>query len=137
MKPSAHQLILSEPFVKLDKTPHVPFGSKVLGHIPLDKQTKLGGRSFPAYAVGPAPNIKEALLLYNIYSRRVVIRRKFSVLGPFAPEFGSTTDHVNTTDHGKEDLVYDPVYHKMISSQSEEFNNTIPKNRGRENPDSE
>ena len=54
-----------------------------------------------------------------------MIRRTFSVLGPFAPEFGSTTDHLNPKDDGKEDLMYDPVHHKVISSQSEEFNKYI------------
>ena len=42
------------PPINLEKMPHIPFGSRVLGHIPLEKQTKLGDRSFTrVYAVGP------------------------------------------------------------------------------------
>ena len=68
--------------------PHVPFGSRVLGHIPLEKQTKLGGRSFSAYPVVLAPNVKGGHLLFNVQSGWVVIRRTFTVLGPYKYEFG-------------------------------------------------
>ena len=92
--------------MNLEKMPHVPFGSRVLGHIPLEKQTKLGGRSFPAYAVGLAPNVKGGLLLYNVRSKRVVIRRTFTVLGPYKYEFGVQKNYGNDVLEADENLFY-------------------------------
>ena len=109
--------------VNLTNMPHVPFGSRVLGHIPLEKQTKLGGRSFLASAVGLAPNVKGGLLLYNIQSQRLVIRRTFTVLGPYQYEFGV----VNKIDNElEEDLLYDPVYHKVSPSPRKNVQKRLP-----------
>ena len=96
--------------MNLNNMPHVPFGSRVLGHIPLEKQTKLGGRSFPPYAVGLAPNVKGGLLLFNVQSKRVVIRRTFTVLGPYKYEFGDVKGCVNRDNEAVEELSYHPVF---------------------------
>ena len=89
------------------------------------KQTKLGGRNFPAYAVGLAPNVKGGLLLYNIHSKRVVIRRTFTVLGPCRYEFGVLKDHGNGVNEVGEDLLYGPVYHKVVYTPSKEFQDIL------------
>ena len=41
----------------VSKVPHVSFGARVYGHIPLAQQTKLGGHEFPALALGVALNV--------------------------------------------------------------------------------
>ena len=42
-------------------------------------------------AVGVAPDMKGELLLYNLTSNRVVIRRTITVIGPYAPGFGESS----------------------------------------------
>jgi hypothetical protein len=65
--------------------PMVPFGSIVMGHIPLELQTKSGHRSVLTYCVGSATDYKGGLLLYNPTTHHTIIRRTFKVLGPQLP----------------------------------------------------
>ena len=99
----------------LGKTPHIPFGSKVLGWIPLSMQTKLSGRAFKALAVGPAPFIKGGILLLNLSTNRIVARRTFAVMGPYDHDFGDMLskdiDQCLRLDPDENEIYYDPVHH--------------------------
>ena len=70
-----------KPKGNLKNSPLIPFGSRVLAHLPLKKQTALSGRAFPAVAVGRAPGVKGGIKLFNPKTKRVIIRRTFKVLG--------------------------------------------------------
>lgn len=54
----------------------------------------------------------------------MTIRRTFSVFGPYAPDFVFTNAQDIACGDENDDLVYDPVYHKVISIHSKEFKNT-------------
>ena len=55
-----------------------------------------------------------------------MIRRTFTVLGPYTSDFGVMKDNGDGGNGVEEDLFYDPVYHKVVSTQSEEFQNISP-----------
>ena len=57
----------------------LPFGTRVLAHLPLKLQTALSGRAFDAIYVGRAPVVKGAIKLFNPSSKRIILRRTFKV----------------------------------------------------------
>lgn len=65
----------------LKKIPLIPFGSRVLAHLPLKRQTALSGRTFPAIAVGRASGVKGSIKLFYQSTKRVIIRRTFKLIG--------------------------------------------------------
>ena len=77
--------------------PMVPFGSVVMGHIPLELQTKSGHRSTLTYCVGSATDYKGGLLLFNPVTHHTIIRRTFKVLGPQLPTLPLTSSQPLTT----------------------------------------
>ena len=77
--------------------PIVPFGSVVMGHIPLDLQTKSGHRSTLTYCVGSATDYKGGLLLFNPVTYKTIIRRTFKVLGPQLPTQPITSSYPLTS----------------------------------------
>ena len=60
----------------------IPFGSVVMAHVPLDQQTTDGPRSILQYAVGTSLGHLGGLRLFNSDTKRVVIRRTYTILGP-------------------------------------------------------
>ena len=70
----------SKPSLKISAI--LPFGSRVLAHLPLTLQTALSGRAFPTIYVGRAPGVKGAVKLFNPATKRIILRRTFKVLGP-------------------------------------------------------
>ena len=64
------------------KLPMIPFGSVVMAHVPLDQQTTDGPRSILHYAVGTSLGHQGGLQLFNPVTKRLVVRRKYKVLGP-------------------------------------------------------
>ena len=65
----------------LKKTPAIPFGTRVVAHLPLKKQSALSGRAFPAVVVGSYPYGKGVIKLLNTKTKRIILRRTFKVLG--------------------------------------------------------
>jgi hypothetical protein len=80
------------------KIPMIPFGSIVMGHIPLDLQTKSGHRSTLTYCVGSATDYKGGLLLFNPTTNHTIIRRTFKVLGPQLPSSPITSLPLTSLD---------------------------------------
>jgi hypothetical protein len=74
-------------------TPMIPWGSKVLAHIPVKHQTALGYKCFPTMAMGPADGVKGGIVLRNLTTNKNITRRTFKVLGP-----GSKADYDSSFD---------------------------------------
>ena len=81
------------PPIDYAKTPFLPFGARVLAHIPLELQDGLS-RASPMIYLGPAPGIKEGILLRNIETGRTIYRRTFS-LPPRIPTISSIPNTIN------------------------------------------
>ena len=54
-----------QPKASVKTTPFLPFGTRVLSHLPLKLQTALSGRAFDAIYVGRAPGVNGAIKLFN------------------------------------------------------------------------
>ena len=101
----------------LKTTPILPFGTRVLAHLPLKLQTALSGRAFDAIYVGRAPGVKGAIKLFNPSSKRIILRRTFKVLGPsdfIYPDPLARTHIEISEEEGIDQLLYDSVLDRAI-----------------------
>ena len=98
-------------------TPILPFGTRVLAHLPLKLQTALSGRAFDTIYVGRAPGVKGAIKLFNPSSKRIILRRTFKVLGPsdFIYPDPLVRTHIDISEEeGIDQLLYDSVFDRAI-----------------------
>ena len=95
----------------LKSQPLIPFGSRVLAHLPLTYQTALSTRSFPAISVGRAPGVKGGIKLYNQATKRVIIRRTFKVMGQVDRLISESSplDISVSDESGLDELIYDEI----------------------------
>ena len=80
----------------LAKYPIFPFGSIIMGHIPLSTQTSLSGRSDEMYFVGIAHDFNCGIRLYNPVTKSTVTRHSFkfiSIKEPVVPTFVISDHH--------------------------------------------
>ena len=97
-------------------TPIFPFGTTVVAHIPLQRQTVRTGRGFEAIVVGRASEYREGIKLFNVTTKSTVTRRTFKVLGDnpirgllFADPINiELTDDDDTTETGPFQLTPSP-----------------------------
>ena len=68
--------------VDLLDTPLIPFGSVVYAHIPTKNQTALGFKCIETVSFGSADGVKGGIILYNLKTKKRIIRRTFKVMGP-------------------------------------------------------
>jgi len=74
----------------LSQHPLIPFGSKVLAHVPAKDQTVFGAKSFETLAVGSADNTLDAIKLWNPATKKVITRRTYKeYIEPSNPVFRS------------------------------------------------
>jgi hypothetical protein len=66
-------------------SPILPFGSVVMAHIPLQLQTALSGRSIETIYIGRAPLHRDAILVFNPKTKRVLVRHSFKFLSEDEP----------------------------------------------------
>ena len=64
----------------LNISPLLPFGLRVLAHLPLKMQTALSGRAFPTIFVGRAPGVKGAVKLFNPVTKRIIYDEHLKLL---------------------------------------------------------
>jgi hypothetical protein len=69
----------------LSFSPILPFGSVVMAHIPLCHQTALSGRSIETIYVGRAPLHRDAILVFNPKTKRILVRHSFKYLSEDEP----------------------------------------------------
>jgi len=109
----------SKPSLKI--SPILPFGSRVLAHLPLTLQTALSGRAFPTIYVGRAPGVKGAVKLFNPATKRIILRRTFKVLGPVTiPTILTNIDIKVSGEEGVDQLFYDPLTNSTFDLSSGE-----------------
>jgi hypothetical protein len=64
--PNSSPYILYDKFtLDVQKTPILPYGTMVVAHYPLERQTIRTGRGFPAVVIGRAPEHSGGILLFN------------------------------------------------------------------------
>jgi hypothetical protein len=117
-QPSVPRCVLwGQPKASLRITPILPFGTRVLAHLPLKLQTALSGRWFPAIYVGRAPGVKGAIKLFNPSSKRIILRRTFKVLGPVeqTPTTLTPIDIEVSGEEGIDQLFYDPASSTILN----------------------
>ena len=109
---------LGQPKASLRITPILPFGTRVLAHLPLKLQTALSGRCFPAIYIGRAPGVKGAIKLFNPSSKRIILRRTFKVLGPveLTPTTLTPIDIEVSGEEGIDQLLNDPASATILHS---------------------
>jgi hypothetical protein len=73
-------------------TPMIPFGSRVLAHIPLEHQTALSGKCFETIMMDSADGVKGGVVLRNMKTNRDIVRRTFKVIGPGQENYDPTYD---------------------------------------------
>jgi hypothetical protein len=103
----------------LKNCPILPFGTRVLAHLPLKLQTALSGRAFPAIYVGRAPGVKGAIKLFNPSSKRTILRRTFKVLGPTDSVLSDpfTRTHIEISDEeGADQIFYDSFTNSSLGN---------------------
>jgi hypothetical protein len=78
----------SSPYQLYDKsqpdamhTPFLPWGTIVVGHIPVALQTAQSGRGCQYIYVGRCPDNCSAIQLFNPRTKRIIIRRSFKIVG--------------------------------------------------------
>ena len=64
------------------RSPLLPFGCRVMAHIPTSLQSKLSDNSIFHYNVGSAPFHKAGIMLFNPKTKQTIIRRSFHQLNP-------------------------------------------------------
>ena len=64
-------VVWGQPKASLRITPILPFGTRVLAHLPLKLQKAIPGRYFPAIYISRAPGVKGAIKLFNPSSKRI------------------------------------------------------------------
>jgi hypothetical protein len=116
--PAHGQLIARDVAWGLPKTslkiqPLMPFGSRVLAHLPLKMQNNLSGRALPCYYLGPAPGIKGGILLHNIATDRTLCRVSFKVMGQVDQQLPTQQpmDIEVSGEEGLDEYVYDELSH--------------------------
>jgi hypothetical protein len=98
----------------LKVTPMIPFGSRVLAHIPVKHQKALGYKCFETISMGSADGVKGGIILRNMKTKKNIIKRTFKVLGP-----GSSDDYDPSFDLNIE---IEDVEEEMSSIPSLNFN---------------
>ena len=94
------------------KTPILPFGTLVVAQYPLSLQTTLTGRGFEAMVIGRAANYHDGIKLFNIKTKRSVIRNTYKVLNE------------DQSIHG---FLYDkPIVLEISPNNEIPDNNTLP-----------
>ena len=76
-------------------SPLIPFGSRVLAHLPLALQTPSTARGFPTIAVGRASYTKGGIRLFNPETKRIILRRTFKVMSQLDRQPTSALDQIN------------------------------------------
>jgi hypothetical protein len=118
--PAHGQLLARDVAWGLPKTslriqPLMPFGSRVLAHLPLKMQNNLSGRAIACYYLGPAPGIKGGILLHNIATGRTICRVSFKVMGQVDQQSNlrQPTDIEVSGEEGLEEYIYDELSHTV------------------------
>jgi hypothetical protein len=62
------------------KQPLLPFGCRVMAHVPTSNQSKLSDNSVLHYYIGTAFRTKEGIMLYNPKTKQLIIRRSYQTL---------------------------------------------------------
>jgi len=107
----------------LNISPLLPFGSRVLAHLPLKMQTALSGRAFPTIFVGRAPGVKGAVKLFNLATKRIILRRTFKVIGPVTIPTILTNINIEVSgEEGIDQLFYDPLTNSTRDLSSSDEN---------------
>ena len=61
--------------IQFFKSPHLPFGCRVMAHIPSSLQSKLSDNAVLHYYVGSALFHKAGIMLFNPKTKRTIVRR--------------------------------------------------------------
>ena len=68
--------------MQFSKSPLLPFGCRVMAHIPSFLQSKLSDNAVLHYYVGSAPFHKGGIMLFNPKTKQTIVRRRFHQLNP-------------------------------------------------------
>ena len=105
--------------VDLGATPMTPLGSSVLAHVSAKNQAPLARKCFQTISMGWADGVKGGLLLKNLVTNKIIIRRTFKVMGPGDSSLYDSKFDVNIEVDEEEDS-------ESIVDDNEDASDTIP-----------
>jgi len=80
------------------RCPLLPFGCRIMAHIPASMQTKLSDNSTLHYYVGSAPFHKGGIMLFNPKTKQTILRRSFHQINPTDADIPTLPLSVPTND---------------------------------------
>jgi hypothetical protein len=92
--------------------PILPFGSVVMGNIPLPQQTTLSGRAIENVYVGCSDLHAGAVKLFNLQTKRITIRHSFKYLSDVEPTSTTFIIPVEDAQVAAEDLPQPNIFSK-------------------------
>ena len=88
-------VLWGKPKASMRRSPLIPFGSRVIAHLPLKLQTPLSTRGFQTIAVGRASYTKGGIRLFNPETKRIILRRTFKVMSQLDHQPTSMLDSID------------------------------------------
>jgi hypothetical protein len=100
----------------LKRHPLIPFGSKVLAHIPSKDQSTFHTKSIETLAVGTADNTDDAIKLWNPITKKIITRRTYKEYEePLNPIF-DTDIEINHSNKSEEISNHNPSVDPSITT---------------------